>query len=122
MIKPINEQHPIFSNAAYQKDIVPFNLIEVIKSSAKLMVSDEINFVYCSMQFAGVPAWIWTAENISKESINELISWIVSQFQNETECYFVAKPSIASEITKAFEKNVSFNKNIVRYIFLKCRR
>lgn len=57
MIKPINEQHPIFSNTAYQKDIVPFNLIEVIKSSAKLMVSDERSFVFCSIQFPGVPAW-----------------------------------------------------------------
>lgn len=107
MLKTIEHTHPIFVSTAYQNDIVAFNLVEVIKTSAKLIVSDEESFIVCSMLFPTVPTWIWTADNITAKQFTALGDYLCNNFPNENGIYFVAKPEVATLLAKRFD-----NKNI----------
>jgi Predicted acetyltransferase len=101
MINNIDKSHPIFSGAAYQKDAVPFSLIELIKQGPSLLVSDEKSFII-GMSSPKFQAWIWTADDISKESLSELIDFYYDKFSAENSAYFVAKPEVASLLAKRF--------------------
>ena len=99
--------HSIFQSEAYQKDIVPFHLIEVIKDSAKLLLSDEWSYCICSLLFPAVPTWVWTADTICERELQELCECIYDNFCSGNAAYYVAKPEIAAAIAQKYvnEKN-----------------
>jgi uncharacterized protein len=110
MIINIGKTHPIFSSDAYQKDVVPFNLMEVIKQSPQLLISDEKNFI-AGMSAPQFPVWIWTVDRIPEEALSELCDYYYNQFSSGESSHFVAKPAIASRLSKRFidEKNAVVN-------------
>lgn len=104
----IDSNHPIFNNPAYQKDIVPFNLIEALKQAPLLMTSDEKNYILCTSS-PDYPTWIWTDDNISADTLDELINHYYNDFMGgyddksgKTFAKFVAKPATARAITDYF--------------------
>lgn len=112
MIIDIDKTHPIFSSEAYLKDVVPFHLMEVIKQSPQLLISDEKNFIV-GMSAPDLPAWIWTVDHISDAALLELCDYYYDQFSSGESVHFVAKPAIASRLFKRFmdEKNA-----VLKYI------
>lgn len=73
MIISIDKSHPVFSHPAYLKDVVPFNLMEIIKHAPMLLVSDGESFIV-GMTKPQAPAWVWTADDISQTATYELCS------------------------------------------------
>lgn len=112
MSAKIDYTHPIFKSEAYQKDIVPFSIIEVIKSSAKLLLSNENSYIICSVLFPTVPTWIWTAESIGEPELRELCECFYENFNIGNMAYYVAKPDVASAIAEKFieEKNATLHR------------
>ena len=108
----IDSNHPIFKSLAYQKDVVPFNLVEVVKSSAKMLVSDEKSYIICSMLHQSVPTWVWTENDIDAFDLNNLCQWIYENFSDSDNAYFVAKPYTAAAIAEKYihEKNAAVHR------------
>lgn len=112
MVIKIDSNHPIFKSAKYKKDIVPFNLIEVVKTSAKLLLSDERSYIICSMLFPSVPTWVWTVDNIGDSELKELCDYFYDYFNTDNRAYYVAKPDVASSIAEKYikEKNAAVHR------------
>lgn len=104
MIISIDKTHPIFKDPEYIKDIVPFNLIEIIKQSPMLLVSNEKDFII-AISAPQKPVWVWTSEKISSDSLKELCEFSHNEFGAEDSVRFVAKPGIADALVKAFIEN-----------------
>lgn len=117
MIINIDKTHPIFSSEAYQRDVVLFNLLEIIKQWPQLLISDEKNFIV-GMIAPHQPTWIWTADNITDEALSELCDYYFDLFSSGESVHFVAKPVISSKLSKRFmgeKKAVLKYDNMVSY-------
>lgn len=91
MVFEIDKTHSIFGTSEYLGDIVPFNLMEVIKQSPLLLVSNEKNFII-GMTAPQMPIWVWTAETIDANSLIELCEYFYNEFNKSHSACFVAKP------------------------------
>ena len=101
MITDIDKMHPIFKSEKYIKDIVPFGLIELIKETPKILKSNEKNFIV-GMIAPQMPTWVWTADDIDLDSIEELKTFFFELFKNAEKVRFVAKPHIADILSEPF--------------------
>lgn len=101
MITSIDKNHAIFSSDEYLKDIVPFSLMELIKQYPMLLESNEKDFII-GMTAPHMPIWVWTSELISETSTTQLCEYFFNQFRNGQSVYYVAKPNIASILSKPF--------------------
>ncbi len=112
MITSIDKYHPIFQSEEYQKDIVPFQLMELIKEYPILLVSDEKSYIVGSSH-PDMPVWIWTSDEITKEAKEELTEYFYNQFKNQNSLKLVAKPLIAKILSQPFIENKNSTKSIV---------
>lgn len=112
MIISIDKNHAIFQSKQYQKDIIPFQLLELIKEFPILLVSDESNFVI-GVSHPDMPVWIWTADNISDEVKTELAEYFYNQFKERGKLKFVAKPIIAEMLSATFATKKNIAKSVV---------
>lgn len=106
MLMKIDYTHPIFKNEAYQRNIVSFNLIEAIKFTAKLIMSDERSCIICSMLSSMVPAWIWTTEDISESELNNMSVCFYEKFVIDNKAYYVAKPDVATYLVEKYNRRL----------------
>lgn len=105
MVTAIKSTHKIFKSAAYQKDIVPFQLMEIIRPAPMLLLSNRKDFVI-GMSAPQMPIWVWTADEISENSVNELCNTFYKRFKNgDSGVYFVAKPAVANQLAEPFIKH-----------------
>ncbi len=112
MIITIDKNHSIFQSQQYQKDIVPFQLLELIKEFPILLVSDENSFVI-GASHPDMPVWIWTADNISDKAKTELAEYFYNQFKDKRKLKFLAKPIIAEILSAAFATKKNIAKSVV---------
>lgn len=101
MIVSIDKSHPIFNSVEYQKDVVPFSLLEFIKHSPMLLISDEKSYIV-GMVAPQAPIWIWTADDISDAVLSELSNYFYDKFSTGNCVHFVAKPEVAILLAKRF--------------------
>lgn len=101
MIKNIDKSHLIFISIAYQNDIVPFYLIELIKHAPMLLASNEKSFII-AMSTPAMPIWVWTTDNIASGDISELCEYLYNNFKDTDPLRFAAKPMIAKALTEQF--------------------
>jgi GNAT superfamily N-acetyltransferase len=101
MIISIEKDHEIFKSREYQKDIVPFSLIELIRQYPFLLVSDEKSFVV-GMTGPQMPVWVWTSDGISEESLKELSDYLWDRFHGQGSIMLIAKPETADVLVKPF--------------------
>ena len=112
MIISIDKNHDIFQSQQYQKDIIPFQLLELIKDFPILLVSDENSFVI-GASHPDMPVWIWTADNISDKAKAELAEYFYNQFKDKRILKFVAKPIIAEILSDTFATKNNMSKSVV---------
>lgn len=112
MIITIDKNHSIFQSQQYQKDIIPFQLLEIIKEFPILLVSDENSFVIGSSH-PDMPVWIWTADSISDKAKNELAEYFYNRFKDKRKLKFVAKPIIAEILSNTFATKKNIAKSVV---------
>ncbi len=112
MITSIDKNHPIFQSEEYQKDIVPFQLLEFIKEYPILLVSDEKSYIIGSSH-PDMPVWIWTSDNILENAKNELTQYFYNLFKEKETLKLVAKPKIAKILSQPFIENKNSTKSIV---------
>lgn len=107
-LSPLNitVEHEIFTCDDYTKDAAPFSLIEMIKSAATLLVSDGKSYLVCSMELPGAPDWIWTADDIPPQSLEELATWYAARFTGEKKPFFVSKPHVADSLIEKLNPNM----------------
>ena len=112
MIISIDKNHSIFQSQQYQKDIIPFQLLEIIKEFPILLVSDENSFVI-GASHPDMPVWIWTADSISDKAKTELAEYFYNQFKDKRKLKFVAKPIIAEILSNTFATKKNIAKSVV---------
>lgn len=81
MIISIDKSHPIFSCEDYKNDIVPFQLMELIKQFPMLLVSNEKDFII-GMTSRQMPIWVWTSDDLAESSKTELCDYFYKQFND----------------------------------------
>ena len=105
MFKNIDKNNDIFKSDAYRKDVVPFQLLELIKENPILLVSDEKSFII-GASHPDMPVWVWTSDEIDKETKTELARYFYEYFKKDRQkLSFVAKPETASVLAEPFIKN-----------------
>lgn len=102
MVVSIDPNHEIFHSRDYEKDMVPFSLIELVRQAPFLLESDEKSFVLGTTAPTDVPVWVWTSDSISEQSKKELSGYFWERFQNRNPLCFVAKPDIAALLARPF--------------------
>jgi Predicted acetyltransferase len=60
-------------------------------------------------------AWLWTADDITTVEYNELMTYIPSLFENETEFTFMAKPNVADDIASLLGGNITKIGGLINY-------
>ena len=113
MIISIDKNHPIFNSDDYKKDIVPFQLMELIKQFPMLLVTNEKDFIV-GMTSPKMPIWVWTTDSIEETSKSELCEYFYKQFYDYKDFKFVAKPDIAKLLSTPFEENLKAIKSIIK--------
>lgn len=112
MFKNIDKNNDIFKSDAYRKDIVPFQLLELIKENSILLVSDEKNFII-GASHPDMPVWVWTSDEIDKSTKTELAEYFYEYFEKDRQkLSFVAKPETAKILTEPFINEKSPNVSI----------
>ncbi|WMJ22531.1 GNAT family N-acetyltransferase [Paludicola sp. MB14-C6] len=120
MFVSIDKTHPIFQTSAYLKDIVPFNLMEIIKEYPLFIVSNERDVILGTTSPQN-PIWVWTSDTVLNFSIQELCDYMYERFSSyQTICY-VAKPNIAEKIKLQFELNRAVKASIVNMESFECK-
>ena len=71
MFKNIDKNNDIFKSDAYRKDVVPFQLLELIKENPILLVSDEKSFII-GASHPDMPVWVWTSDEKLKIAKKQL--------------------------------------------------
>lgn len=113
MFKNINKNNDIFKSDAYKKDIVPFQLLELIKENPIILVSDEKDFVI-GASHPEMPVWVWTSDEIDKSTKTELAQYFYENFEKSRQkLSFVAKPKTARLLAEPFIKNKNAKINVV---------
>lgn len=113
MIVGIDKEHALFSSAEYKKDLVAFSLMELIKQSPMLLVSNEKNFII-GMSAPQMPVWVWTAEGIDCGSRKELVSYFYHKFSGKNSVHFVAKPDAAALLAAPFMERRRAVKKVIK--------
>lgn len=119
MIINIDKSHPIFELQSYLKDISRFSVIELIKQKPSLLISDGGKFIIGGAS-EKLPIWIWTSDDITENSVNELCEDFVLRFKTKEKIKFAAKPSIASRIVTRFVNEKKPDIKIFHRQCLKC--
>ena len=97
----ISSIHPVFSSAAYQKDIVLMNVLDrAIRPEAFLLVSDGEDFV-AARNRADRACWIWTSDKLTKTGLDTVFDLMRIHFAGR-EAHFTAKAAIADALEMAF--------------------
>lgn len=113
MLKNIDKNNDIFKSDAYRKDIVPFQLLELIKENPILLVSDEKDFII-GASHPDMPVWVWTSDEIDKETKPELAWYFYEYFEKyRQKLSFVAKPETASVLAEPFINNKNAKISVV---------
>ena len=120
MIQAITKEHPIFDSEAYQRDVVVFQLMEVIKQAPMLLVSDGSTCIL-GMTSPQYPMWIWTADDLSVSVMEEICVFLYEQFQGEGVVRVVAKPAIAQTIAACFFKYKQASVHTLSMACFECR-
>lgn len=113
MIVKIDKTHALFSGAEYKKDLVAFSLMEFIKQSPLLLVSNEKNFII-GMSAPQMPVWVWTADGIDSGSRKDLTAYFYHEFSEKNPVHFVAKPEVAALLAAPFMNRRQAAKKVVR--------
>ena len=121
MIISIDKNHSIFQSKQYQKDIIPFQLLELIKEFPILLVSDENSFVI-GASHPDMPVWIWTADSITDKAKAELAEYFYNRFKDKRILKFVAKPMIAEILSNTFATKNNISKSVVHMQSFENRR
>lgn len=103
MIISIDKNHGIFKSEEYLKDIVAFNLMEIIRLYPMLLVSNEKDFAV-AMSSPQWPAWVWTSDSIAEGSVAELRQYIFNRYRDSKSAGFVAKPEMADVLAEPFKE------------------
>lgn len=104
MIKNIDKYNIIFKSDDYRNDVVPFQLLELIKENPILLVSDEKNFII-GASHPEMPVWVWTADEIEESAAASLAEYFYGTFSKDRQKFsFVAKPETAKLLTEYFIK------------------
>ncbi len=113
MFKNIDKNNGIFKSDTYRKDIVPFQLLELIKESPIMLVSDEKSFII-GASHPGMPVWVWTSDEIDKGTKTELARYFYECFEKDRQkLSFVAKPETAKILAEPFIKGKSPKVSVV---------
>lgn len=113
MFKNIDKNNDIFKSDAYRKDVVPFQLLELIKENPILLVSDEKSFII-GASHPDMPVWVWTSDEIDKSTKTELARYFYENFEKSRQkLSFVAKPETASVLAEPFIKNKNAKTNVL---------
>ncbi len=94
--------HPVFSSPAYRRDIEQFFILEAIKPTAKLLISDGESWVAGSSLVPHLAAWVWTADGISPEQLGRLREELHGIFNDEYKPCISAKPEIAEFLARDY--------------------
>ena len=111
MFKNIDKTSKIFESESYRKDIVPFQLLELIKENPIFLVCDNKSFIIGSGN-PNFPVWIWTADEIEENAKTALAEYFYRTFSKDKQkISFVAKPETARLLTAPFieKKNAVFS-------------
>lgn len=95
MFRQIEPAHPIFQSPAYRKDVVPFRLIEQIKGTAKLLISDEKSVIIASSLLPSLPAWVWTADGADEGTLAAAYEALTERCVSDKQAHFVSKVPVA---------------------------
>ncbi len=113
MFKSIDKNNGIFKSETYRMDIVPFQLLELIKENPIILVSDEKDFVI-GASHPEMPVWVWTSDEIDKSTKTELARYFYEYFEKDRQkLSFVAKPETARLLAEPFIKNKNAKINVV---------
>ena len=105
MFKNIDKNNRIFKSDAYRKDIVPFQLLELIKENPIMLISDEKSFII-GASHPEMPVWVWTSDEIDNDTKAELARYFYGYFEKGRQKFsFVAKPETAKLLTGIFIEN-----------------
>ena len=105
-IVSIDKNHKIFNSKEYLKDIVPFNLLELIKEFPTLLESDEKDFII-GMISPEAPIWVWTSDLISDTTTIQLAKYFFGKFSGGKSLCYVAKPDIAGILSEPFREKLN---------------
>lgn len=94
--------HPVFSSPAYRRDTEQFFILEAIKPTAKLLISDGESWVAGSSLVPHLAAWVWTADGISPEQLGRLREELHGIFNDEYKPCISAKPEIAEFLAQDY--------------------
>lgn len=120
MIKNIGSEHSIFDTKEYQEEVVPFMLMELIRKSLYLLVSDESSFVI-GRSSPEYPVWVWTKDNISNGVVSEVCDYCYEHFSCGNRIMIVAKPEISQRIIKRYKDSMnSVDVNIINMESFEC--
>lgn len=113
MFKNIDKNNQIFKSDAYRKDIVPFQLLELIKENPIMLMSDGKSFII-GASHPKMPVWVWTSDEIDKDTKTELARYFYEYFEKgRQKLSFVAKPETASVLAEPFIKNKNAETNVL---------
>ncbi len=105
MFKNIDKNNEIFKSDMYRKDVIPFQLLELIKENPIMLVSDEKSFVI-GASHPEMPVWVWTSDEIEDDTKTKLAKWFYEYFEKDkTKLSLVAKPETAKLLAEPFVKN-----------------
>lgn len=105
MFKNIDKNNEIFKCDTYRKDIVPFQLLELIKENPIMLVSDEKSFII-GASHREMPVWVWTSDEIDKDTKAVLARYFYEYFEKDRQkLSFVAKPETARLLAELFIEN-----------------
>lgn len=113
MIAAIDQHHPLFDSAEYRRDAVAFDLLELIKQSPALLVSNEADFIV-GMSAPAYPIWVWTRDAVSDSALAELGEYLWAKTGHSKTFTFVAKPQAADALAAALRKHGAATERRVR--------
>ncbi|HBL84424.1 MAG: hypothetical protein A2Y17_04645 [Clostridiales bacterium GWF2_38_85] len=100
MLTSIDKDHLLFSSAEYNNDIIAFNLMELIRTSPLVLLSNG-NSAIVGRTHPSTPFWIWTSNNITDYESQKVCENIINHLRECKSIKIVAKLEFIEYFSRA---------------------
>ena len=116
MIYDFTFEDKIMQEKSLQNDYVLFSVLftSILKNEHEIGLTNGKSFIIGRTN-KDYMVWIWTADDITTVEYNELMSYIPTLFENDTEFTFMAKPSVADDIASLLGGNITKTGGLINY-------
>lgn len=104
MFTTIGGADAFFDNKPFLKDEAAFNLLHLIRECPSSLLLTNHKSAVIGQSSPQYQAWIWTADDIDHQDIEELTEIFNNQYRNSKNLSFSAKPEIAERLAKSFSE------------------